>query len=59
MLDSWCDIGSQVQILSSVICLFLKKLDGIGPLITDPPPISFTTLFEEKKNRKINVTCDL
>ena len=34
----------------------VNKLDGVGPLITDPPPISFTTLSEKKK--KI-VTCDM
>ena len=28
------------------------KLDGVAPLITDPPPTSFTTLFEEKENKK-------
>ena len=28
----------------------LDKLDGVAPLITDPPPTSFTTLSE--KNNK-------
>ena len=42
--------------------MFVCKLDGVGPidnntLITDPPPISFTTLSEEK-NIIIIVTCD-
>ena len=27
----------------------MKKLDRVAPLITDPPPISFTTLSENKK----------
>ena len=25
----------------------LRKLDGVAPLIIDPPPTSFTTLFEK------------
>ena len=29
------------------IVLFGWKLDGVGPVITDPPPISFTTLSEK------------
>ena len=29
-----------------------RKLDGVAPLMTDPPPISSTTL-SEKKNKKI------
>jgi hypothetical protein len=32
--------------------MFYQKLDGVGPLITDPPPIRFTTL--SKKKKKIN-----
>ena len=27
------------------------KLDGVGPLITDPPQINFTTLSEKKKKK--------
>ena len=29
-----------------------KKLDGVAPLMTDPPPISSTNLFEKKKIKK-------
>ena len=29
-------------------CLF-QKLDGVAPLITDPPPKSFNTFFKKKK----------
>ena len=32
------------------------KLDGVGPLITDPPPISSTNLSGKKEEK--NVTCD-
>ena len=27
------------------------KVDGVAPLITDPPPTSFTTLSEEKEKK--------
>ena len=28
------------------------KLDGVAPLITDPPTTSLTTLFKEKEGKK-------
>ena len=28
-----------------------EDLDGVGPLITDPPPTSFTILSEKNKNK--------
>ena len=28
---------------------FSKELDGVGPLITDPPPSIFTTMSEEEE----------
>ena len=31
--------------------VFVYKLDGVAPLMTDPPPTSSTTLSE--KNKKI------
>ena len=30
----------------------IYKLDGVGPMITDPPPMSFTTLSEKKEEEK-------
>ena len=51
---------------SSLIILLLDdwkhyKLDGVGPLITDPQPISFTTLSKKrrKKGDMWRVTCDM
>ena len=36
------------------------KLDGVAPLITDPPPTSYTNLSEKKERKKWkNVTCDM
>ena len=32
------------------------KLDGVVPLLTDPPPTSFTTLPEKKEEEK---KCDM
>ena len=43
--------------LRKIQCPFNCKLDGEAPLITDPPPISLTTLSKNKI--KINVTCDI
>ena len=34
-----------------------NKLDGVAPLMTDPPPISSTTLSEKNEKEK-NVTRD-
>ena len=43
--------------------LFLSKQDGVGPLITNPPPTSFITLpkniLKTKKNHMLQVTCDM
>ena len=27
------------------------KLDGVAPLITDPPPTSFTTFYEKREKK--------
>ena len=35
--------------------IFSFKLDG-APLITDPPPTSFTTLSEEEEKEKMTLT---
>ena len=35
----------------------IQKLHGIGPMITDPPPTSFTTL--SKKKREELLTFDM
>ena len=42
------------NVLFLMFNLAIKKLDGVAPLMTDPPPISSTTLSkkEEKKERK-------
>ena len=40
------------QPLSSNVELHMNvKLDGVAPLMTDPPPISSTTLSEKKKKK--------
>ena len=36
----------------------IKKLDGVAPLITDPPPTSFTTLSTKKQKKHLHVTRD-
>ena len=36
-----------------------SKLDGVGPLITDPPPTSFTTLSKKRRYIFLMVTCDM
>ena len=52
------DINNNFQFL-----IFTKKLDGVAPLVTDPPPTSCNTLSEEKKKRKkekkLLMTCEL
>ena len=30
-----------------------EKLEGVAPLMTDPPPISSTTLSEKKEEEKL------
>ena len=35
-----------------VTMLAQYKLDRVGPLITDPPPTSFTNLSEKRKKKK-------
>ena len=41
------------------ICQGFKKLDGVDPLITDPPPTSFIPLSKEKRKKKqLRVTHD-
>ena len=44
----------QIQQVKVKICnkAFFQKLQGVGPLITDPPPTSSTTLYKK-------VTCDI
>ena len=37
-----------ITVLRSIGYLNVKKLDGVAPLMTDPSPISFTTLSKEK-----------
>ena len=38
----------------------LEKLDGVAPLMTDPPPKSSITLSKKNKNKnKKNVTRDM
>ena len=36
----------------------IKELDGVGSLITDPPPASFTS-WSKKKKKKGHMTCDM
>ena len=33
----------------------VNKLDGVDPLLTDPPLISFITLSEKKEKKKSNM----
>ena len=41
--------------------LLLESLDGVAPLITDPPPTSFRTLSPPKNTQKKtwHLTCDM
>ena len=34
-----------------MISYLKKKLDGVAPLITDPPPTSFTSWSEKRKEK--------
>ena len=44
---SWCIL----RIKSKVKIGYGRKLDGVGPVKTDPPTISFTTLSKKKKKK--------
>ena len=52
-----------VKILSTIMLLlnhspfFILKLDGVAPLITDPPTTRFTTFLGKKEEK--NVICDM
>ena len=41
-----------LRLFSEPIPMILK-LDGVAPMMTDPPPISSTTLSEKKINKKM------
>ena len=47
--------------MDTLLTSTLLKLDGVAPLMTDPPPISPTTLSKKKQNKKktLHVTHDM
>ena len=50
-------VAGRIWVILHLCNVFVVKLDGEAPLITDPPPIRFTTLSEKKKKKK-EMTCD-
>ena len=43
---------------TQTLWLFCNKQDGVGPLITDPPP-TISTLLSKKLKLKVQVTGDM
>ena len=40
------------KLISNIADLKSYKLDGVGPLMTDPPPTNFTSFSKEKEEKK-------
>ena len=58
--DSKTSLQQIIHWLHGFISFQSVKLDGVVPLMTDPPPTNFTSFSKKKKfKKKFNVTQDM